>query len=255
QWVRDNIEAFGGDPSDVTIFGESAGAGAVAVLLAMPAARGLFHRAIMQSGGARAVSPEAATKATDALLSELGLDRSRVQELWDVPHERIVEAQERALAVLRPQGTGFSPMIDPATLPASPRDAFRDGASADIPLLIGTNRDEVKLFLPPRRDPIADEDLPAAVRPSLNGASEDDARAVVDAYRSARGARGLSTDNIDLLDAVNTDARFRIPTQRVAGFHRAHQPKTYNYLFTWESPARRGAFGACHALEMPFVFG
>ncbi|MPZ99743.1 MAG: carboxylesterase family protein [Dehalococcoidia bacterium] len=77
----------------------------------------------------------------------------------------------------------------------------------------------------------------------------------MDAYRAARGARGQSTDNIDLLDAVNTDARFRIPTQRVAGLQRAHEPNTYNYLFTWESPARRGAFGSCHALEMPFVFG
>ncbi|MPZ99742.1 MAG: carboxylesterase family protein [Dehalococcoidia bacterium] len=170
QWVRDNIEAFGGDPSDVTIFGESAGAGAVAVLLAMPAARGLFRRAIMQSGGARALSPEAATKATDTLLAELGLDRPRFQELAEIPHQRIVEAQERALATLRPQGIGFSPVRDPKTLPDSPRDALRDGAAAGIPLLIGTNRDEVKLFLPPRREPIADADLPAAVRPSLGRA-------------------------------------------------------------------------------------
>ncbi|MCZ2108511.1 MAG: carboxylesterase family protein [Dehalococcoidia bacterium] len=168
EWVRDNIAAFGGDAANVTIFGESAGAAAVGTLLAMPAARGLFHRAILQSGSGRAASPEEAARVTSMLLQELGLEKSDAAELLALPADALLGAQTAVVARARDFGLPLGPVRDAATLPRSPLEAIAAGEAANIPMLIGTNRDEVKLFSASmRRDPMDDATLVRAVTATL----------------------------------------------------------------------------------------
>jgi para-nitrobenzyl esterase len=252
RWVQANVEAFGGDPANVTIFGESAGSASVAALLAMPPAKGLFHRAILQSGVGRASPPEVAAKSANALLEALGLTRERAAELAQVPAAEIVKAQ----AAVQKLGLAFGPVRDAATLPDEPMKIVRAGGASETAVLIGTNRDEVKLFnAAAPRQPLDEAGLVAAVRAVLPKADEAQAKGLVDAYRASRQAKGLPHEALDVLDAVQSDVRFRIPSIRLASAQRSVQPNTYLYLFTHASPARRGALGACHALEMPFVFG
>jgi para-nitrobenzyl esterase len=121
--------------------------------------------------------------------------------------------------------------------------------------LIGTNRDEHKLYIDPRRGPIDDAQLEQALRSVLPHRARERVGSVVATYRSSRQQRGLAHTNNDILDAIETASRFGIPASRLAEAQAAHQPDTYMYLFDWESPAAHGALGACHALELPFVFG
>ncbi len=259
-WVRDNIAAFGGDPLNVTIFGQSAGASAVASLLAMPAAKGLFHRAILESGsGARLAGEAAGSRLAGALLEELGLESADAGVLQGVSVEAIIEAQGAAAAKLRgaADGASFGPVVDGKTLPRPPHDIVRDGGASAIPIIVGSNRDEMKQFnaMDRNRSPIDDGPLADLVRGMLADDSAGRAPGLIDSYRTSRSARQLPDANTDILDAIQTDLRFRVPGIRLAEAQRPHQPNTYCYLFTWESPARRGALGACHSLEMPFVFG
>ncbi|MBK5224273.1 MAG: carboxylesterase family protein [Acidimicrobiia bacterium] len=146
-------------------------------------------------------------------------------------------------------------MVDGASLPVHPVTAVREGVARDIPLLIGTTRDEQKLYVAGRRPDIDDAELEQQVGRLLPRRAADRAAEVVALYRSSRSARGLGTSNHDIVDAVTTASRHRTPTLRVAEAQRAHQPATFVYQFDWESPARGGSLGACHALEIPFVFG
>jgi len=263
RWVRENIAALGGDPDQVTIFGESAGSAAVATLLAMPAARGLFRRAILQSGAANLLSDaETAAKQAAKFMTHAGV--ATADALRTLPVERILEAQ---LAMMGPAGAGlsFAPVVDGTTVPVNPLTAVTDGAARDVEVVIGSNRDEMKLFnTVTARRPIEDPELVErvaallAARRARSGGGQDDGAAaaadIVAAYRRSRAGR-LPATNLDLLDAIQGDLQFRLPSIRLAEAQRAHQPHTHMYLFDWESPARRGVLGACHALELPFVFG
>ena len=156
QWVRENIERFGGDPGCVTIFGQSGGGGKVSTLLAMPAARGLFHRAIVMSGAAiRLIGRERAGKLAEAVLKELGLARNQLDQLQTVPFERLVAAIGPAQKMVGPPALplferyDFGPVVDGLVLPGHPFDPGAPGISANIPVLVGGVKDEMAIYLAP----------------------------------------------------------------------------------------------------------
>jgi para-nitrobenzyl esterase len=255
EWVQRNIASFGGDPSNVTIFGESAGGMSVGTLMGTPSAAGLFHRAIAQSGACDSVqSPDRARELTDRLMASLGV--GDVAALRAVPADDLLAAQVSvgdALTAERakqPNGGGiglpFSPVVDGVLIPRQPLDAIRDGSSAQVPLLVGTTRDEWKIFSLMMRN-IEDEET---ILRRLGGVV-DDPNQLVAAYRQAADDR----THDDVWNEIMTDRVFRIPAIRLAEAQAVHQPEhTFMYLFEWASTAFDGGFGSCHALEIPFVF-
>jgi para-nitrobenzyl esterase len=254
EWVHENAAAFGGDPENVTIFGESAGGMSVATLLGMPAARRLFARAIAQSGAAHNVhSRETATRVAEEVLGEIELPRARAAEaLRALPPDKLLDLHQQTVLRLG-SAVGllpFQPLVDGDSLPEQPLAALRDGHSAGVDLLIGTTRDEWRLFqfLDPSLAKLDEAGLEARLAAQHPGA---DAAALLATYRRLRPAARPQ----DLLFAIETDRVFRIPAIRVAEARAAQPGATYLYRFDWESPALGGALGACHAVELPFVFG
>jgi para-nitrobenzyl esterase len=257
RWVRDNIGGFGGDPLNVTVFGESAGGMSVAALLAAPSARGLFHRAVIESGPPYTHTVERAERAAADVAGILGIGELRREALERVPVTDLVAATVELQN--RPAEVGelplpFLPVVDGDFLDRPPEVAIADGSAAQVPLLIGTTRDELSMFaLGDHRMAKMDDDQ--LVRWISRASPSLDAAPAIDAYRVARHARGEPVTPKDLWVAMGTDRVFRWPSLRLAAAHGAHQPRTFVYLFTWETPVFGGVLGSCHALEIPFVFG
>jgi len=257
-WVREHIGDFGGDPGNVTLFGESAGGMSVATLLAVPAAAGLFHRAIVESGPPYTCSVGVAADRAERLAAHLGVPCTR-EGLLGVPAEQLVAvAGEFDAGAELAAGLLMTPVVDGGLVPRVPIEAVTAGSSASVPLLIGTNRDESAFFA--LGDPkIASLTMDGLRRWMRRITDDDDAvQRVGAAVEAARRARGEPVAPRDLWSAIATEFVFRVGSTRLADAHH-HAAEagvgTYSYLFTWESPAFDGVLGSCHALEIPFVFG
>jgi para-nitrobenzyl esterase len=260
EWVQENIAAFGGDPDNVTIFGQSAGAMSVGTLLSMPRAEGLFRRAIAQSGAAHhVISAATARRVGQHLAQKLGVEATR-EAIAAVPVDRLLRAQAKLKAdlVTHPDRERWGrevvntllpwqPVVDGDVIPAPPLDRIAAGASAGVDVMVGTNTDEHRVFLVPggALDKVTAEALAGAV--AAYGLPVD---ATLTAYRVAYPRAGAG----DLLAALQTDWYWRIPAIRLADARAKSVSATYMYEFAWRSPEFNGLFGACHALEIAFVF-
>ena len=257
-WVRENIEAFGGDPENITVFGESAGAMSIGSLMGMPVAKGKFHKAILESGGAGTVGLlEDSVENTIRFLDILGLKGTDTYTLHSLSVQQILSAQQKLNVLLYEENkniTPFQPVMDGTVMPEIPIHAIEKGSASEIPTLAGTNRDEFKLFNAIDWD-FRKMDEEGIVRRLESMLPPDRILEVITTYREARNRRGEDTGAGDILTAIQSDYMFRIPIlQLVEAQCKNHQP-AYNYLFTWESPLLKGKLGACHTLEIGFVFG
>jgi para-nitrobenzyl esterase len=249
EWVRDHISAFGGDPGNVTIFGESAGGMAVAALLASPPARGLYHKAICQSGGGHiGHTPEHANRIAEVFLKHLGLGAG---ELESVTVAALLKAQLDLLSEIDAQQDphklgvlAFQPTVDGEVLQQRPIDAVRGGSAKGVPLIAGTTTEEWKLW--------------TALDSNIQAMDESKLERWAERMFGSHAASVLAADRdgspYERYVSMQTDRAFREPTLRLLAAQSAQAP-VYEYVFDWRSPAVGGAFGACHALELGFVFG
>src|SRR6516165_7250546 len=258
RWVRDNIKPFGGDPGNVTIFGESGGGGKVSVLLAMPPARGLFHRAIIQSGAAiRVTTRERANALAQAVLKELGVGPNECERLQTVPAARLLAAIAPASrAVGRSRWPlldryDFGPLVDGSDLPQHPAEPGAPAISDDIPLMVGGTREESAFFL-------ADDDAvwngslsEEELRRRVAAVAGDETDELLTAYRNAM-PQGRPADR---LIAALTGSNFWVRTVLLAERYVARRrAPVYMYSLDWQSPAHDGRVRAHHAMDLPFVF-
>ncbi len=258
RWVRDNISAFGGDPGNVTIFGESGGGGKVSVLLAMPPARGLFHRAIIQSGAAIRVSTrERAHALAEAVLKELGLGAGECERLQDLPAERVLAAITPAARLVGRtrwpllDRYDFGPVVDGGDLPAHPAEPDAPAIADEIPLMVGGTRYESAFFLADDEAVWSGTLSEADLRKRVAATAGAETDALLAAYRAAMPQARPA----DLLIAALTGSNFWIRTVLLAERYAARRrAAVYMYSLDWQSPAHDGRMKAHHAMDLPFVF-
>ncbi|MGC1463546.1 MAG: carboxylesterase family protein [Terracidiphilus sp.] len=257
EWVRTHIASFGGDPGNVTIFGQSGGGGKVATLMAMPSAKGLFHRAIIQSGPfLKALSPDYSEHVAELLLNELGLSSSQVRELQKLPVDRISGAAAEAMRKMpKPQASrrgtfgesDWGPTVDGRVLPSHPFEPGAPAISADVPLITGTNLNESTSGLDHREvTTMTAEEMNRKVHEAFGNDSE----AFIAAYRQDYP----TATPFGLYAAIST-SNWRIPAFAQAARKVAlGAAPAYAYVYSWRTPALDDRPGTFHAAEISFAF-
>jgi para-nitrobenzyl esterase len=241
QWVRDNAENFGGDPGQVMIFGQSGGGAKTSTVLAMPSAKGLFHRAGVQSGSSlRMATRETATKSAEALLAKLSISKSNIADIQKIPWQQILEAQASLGA-----GVGFSPVVDGTILPHHPFDPVAPPESADVPVIISTTLEDAALGM--TNFDLDEAGLKSTLAQRYAGKSDE----IYSMYRKANPKKSPFL----ILAQVNTDSGFRrsaiTQAERKAA---AGKAPAYMYLWTYESPGFNSKFGAVHGMDVSASF-
>jgi para-nitrobenzyl esterase len=250
-WVRNNIEQFGGDPNTVMIFGQSGGGRKVGTLLAMPPAKGLFHRAIIESGPTiQLVEREQAIRAAGMLLAKLNLDKTQVRELQKMPVERIMGAYFAVVKDMEGQDQmtqGFSPTVDGSAVPKHPFHPTASPISADVPLMLGHTRTEMTLL----SDEAAFSLDETGMRKRLKKTAGNDSEALVDLYRKLNPRATPS----ELFFLIASDYRYGAPIMKIAERRAAlGKGPVHLYYFTWETPVQGGRLKSPHTMEIPFAF-
>jgi para-nitrobenzyl esterase len=258
EWVRDNIKGFGGDPDNITVFGESAGGMSIGCLMGMPAAQGRFQKGILESGAANTViSFEESSAIAAQFLDILKLKGKDVDAMRSLTIEQLMSTQQKLSNIMIAKDsriTPFQPVVDGVALPDVPIKSIKKGFASGIKTLAGTNLEEFKFFnaMDPNFRKIEESDLILRLEGLI---PPEHVSSVIAAYRKSQKKRGEKASAGDVLSAIQTDLMFRMPALRLVEAQCNNNQPAYNYLFTWKSPAMKGAFGSCHALEVGFVFG
>jgi len=263
EWVRDNIANFGGDPANVTIFGQSGGGGKVTALMAMPGAKGLFHKAIVESGSMRRMlTPDFSAKLADAVLKEAGASKARLEALQSMPFDRLVTAAQIAAKRVYPAGNytrpidfgshcefnPWGPTVDGSILPEHPFWTSAPAASADVPLIVGSTLTEFGIgFMDPGFEKLTFDELRNRL---VRGHGRENGQPILDAFR-----RGHPDASAAKLFAIWFSSGARHAAVRQAALKAAQGGvPAYLYWFAWDSPILDGRLHSFHCSEMPFVF-
>ncbi len=261
EWVRDNIAAFGGDPGVVTIFGQSGGGGKVSTLMGMPAAKGLFHRAIVESGSMlRANTEERSQKLTDLLIAELGLTASTIDQLQTLPYAQLSRASQEVMRKNNPRPAGgvpnfrrmaemlgFSPVVDGTILPAHPFDPQASAISADVPMIMGTTLNE---FVTAINHPEYESMTAAEVEQRVRGMFGDKTPAILAAFRQ----RTPDAKPFDLWSHIAASTVRENAIKQCKAKTALGKAPAYLYWFTWQTPILDGRPRAFHCSEIAFAF-
>jgi len=261
EWVRDNVTAFGGDPGVVTIFGQSGGGGKVSTLMGMPAAKGLFHRAIVESGSMlRGNTEERSQKLSDLVVAELGLTSSTIDQIHTMPYAQILHGSQEVLRKNNPrpaggvpnfrrmaESLGFSPVVDGTILPAHPFDPQASAISADVPMIVGTTLNEfVTATNHPEYELMTDAELEQRVR----GMFGDKTPAILAAFRQ----RTPAAKPFDLWSHIAASTVRENAIKQCKAKAALGKAPAYLYWFTWQTPILSGRPRAFHCAEIAFAF-
>jgi len=260
QWIKENITGFGGNPNNITIFGESAGGMSIGCQLSMPGSKGLFHKAILQSGAAsNVISPEVANRVAEIYLDTIGIKGGDVDSLYTLSTQQLIDGQNQFSFKVRNSNLDinylpFQPVIDGAVIPIHPLQAVKEGSSNDIPIIVGSTLNEWEFFtlFDPAMTALGKDDLLVRLKPQI---PTENIPGIVDAYIASRKARGLPFTDSDIYSAIQTDLVFRLPAIWLAEAKQCHKQPAYHYIFTWPSPFMNGKLEACHAIDVPFTWG
>jgi len=261
QWVRDNIAAFGGDPNSVMIFGQSGGGAKVSMLMAMPSAKGLFHRAIVESGSLlRAGTQQRSRELAAYFIAELGLTQATIQQLQSMPYDRLLQAGNKVLKERNPRPSGgvpnfrrmaelmgFGPVVDGKIVPAHPFDPVASSLSADVPMIIGSTLNE---FVTALNHPELEAMTTAELEAKVGSVYGERTSQVIAAFRQRTPNAGA----FDLWShisagSVRTNALLQAKAKAALG-----KAPAFVYWFTWLTPVLNGRPRAFHCAELPFVF-
>ncbi|GAB3971638.1 carboxylesterase/lipase family protein [Spirosoma terrae] len=258
QWVKTNIASFGGDPNNVTIFGQSGGGGKVNTLLNTPSAKGLFHKAVIQSGGLGLAfhDPSLTKRVGAAVLEELNIKPEQIDDIQNVSYEKLAAAGKKAVQKVQEQakaegklqavfGLSWGPTLDGNILPYQPTDPTAGAISASIPLLVGSTKNE---FMASLRLPDSNTLTLEEAKAMLQKQYGDKTDTYVAALKKAYPADNKPSDLLDV------DGMFRRSAIKMADLKAASPAPVYMYLFTWQSPVLDGRYKAIHCSEIPFVF-